>query len=107
MKVRWDKDLKGRYVAICFHDRLESPFEALKRSFTRLYGLVTLRLSGLKLIEKGDGYIVVRVWNRYMANLRASVALLEDKGEPVQAHIVLVSGTIKALRKKLSRAIEP
>ena len=108
MRAKWDRTLRARYAAICVHEGFKNDLsDLLINSFLHLYGLVTLSLSGLKIVEVGERYVVIRIWNKYLPHLRASVLMLRRGDKPIQAHVLIISGTLKALRKKLSRAIGP
>ncbi len=107
MRPKWSKNLRARYVAIHIHDKCGNPFKSLIDTYISLFGRFGLGLSGLREIRldrSGEAeLLIVRVWHKFLTMLRAAVALMECDQKPVQAHVIAVSGTIKALQKKLSK----
>ncbi len=99
--------LKRRYLAL--HVVGEQPVgkreltDALWMALLQLYGEYGASQAGLKLIEfaSKEGHAIVRCWKEAVEMLRASIAsITEIAAEPATIHVLRVSGTLKALRKK-------
>ena len=82
--------------------------EIILRALLDLFGQDGASRADLKLIEydgeKGIG--IVRCSHKHMGLVRAAIAsVVEHDGKPIAIHVVDVSGTLRALRKRLpSRA---
>ena len=79
------------------------------RSLTKLYGEYGASKAGMALVEyePEKGFAVLRCENEALTMVRAALAALTSIGETrVAVHVLAVSGTLRALRKKLSRGAE-
>jgi len=102
------KRVKRRYLAL----EVESDGVFDSKSFmdtvwgavVRLYGEYGASRTGLTLIDyDGErGFAVVRVLLSAVPMVRASLASITNvAGKPVAVHVVMMSGTLKALHKSL------
>jgi len=60
----------------------------------------------LRFIEYNpeDGYAILRCSHKALEMVRASIAAITDmRDEPAVIHIIKVSGTLKALRRKITQ----
>ncbi len=77
--------------------------DALWMALLQLYGEYGASQAGLRLIEfaSKQGYAIIRCWKEAVEMVRASVAsITEIETKPATIHVLRVSGTLKALRKK-------
>lgn len=77
--------------------------DALWIALLQLYGEYGASQAGLRLIEfaSKNGYAIIRCWKDAVTMVRASIAsITEIAAEPATIHVLRVSGTLKALRKK-------
>jgi len=77
--------------------------DTLWTALLQLYGEYGASQAGLKLIEftSRNGYAIVRCWKDAVEVVRASIAsITEIEAKPATIHVLRVSGTLKALRKK-------
>jgi len=102
------KRVKRRYLALQLEmDSMLSEKElmdAVWGSVTRLYGEVGASLTGMALIDFDVSYkiAVIRTSLETLDYVRASIACLTCiAGKTVSVHVLAVSGTIKALFKKI------
>jgi len=107
VKPKWSKRLRARYVSIHLHGECRDAYSALVDTYRNLFGEVSLGLSGLKQVKLSGNVsrevLTVRVWHTFLNNLRASVALLRCGDQPLQAHVVAVSGTVMGLEDLLRK----
>ncbi len=102
------KRTKRRYLALQV-DSTETfdqaqLMNALWNVITKLYGEHGASRTGLTLIEYNpdEKLAVIRTNNTALNMTRASIATITKIGEkPVAIHVLAISGTIKALYKKL------
>lgn len=76
--------------------------DAIWGAVTRLYGEVGASLAGLVLINYDGKSAILRVNLVAVDKVRAALAsLISIEGKNVAVHVLVVSGTIKALCRKL------
>ncbi len=99
--------VKRRYLAakvemeepIEERDLLDSVWTALSQLFGE-YGASQAELSFIRDHEQKE-YFILRCSRRALPMVRASIASITEIGEkPATVHVLRVSGTLKALRKK-------
>jgi len=102
------KRVKRRYLALqlemCGVPSERELMDAIWGSVTRFYGEVGAGLAGLALIDfdVSRKVAVVRTSLEMLDCVRASLAgLTRVEGEVVSVHVLAVSGTIKALFRKI------
>jgi RNase P/RNase MRP subunit POP5 len=101
------KTVRRRYLALQV-DSVESfssseLMNAVWNAVVKLYGECGASQAGLSLIscEPQERVAVVRVGHKAVDMVRASLASITSiAGKPAAVHVLRVSGTIKALRKK-------
>ena len=101
------KTVRRRYLALQV-DSAESfssneLMNAVWNAVTKLYGECGASQAGLSLIsyELQAKFVVIRVGHKAVEMVRASLASITSiAGKPAAIHVMRVSGTIKALRKK-------
>jgi len=101
------KTVRRRYLALQL-DSTESSnsnelMNALWNAMMKLYGECGASQAGLSLIgyDPQERIAVVRVGHKAVDMVRASLASITNiAGKPAAVHVLRVSGTIKALRKK-------
>ena len=101
------KNVRRRYLAL--HVDSAEPFSsselmnAVWNAVMKLYGEYGASQAGLSLIsyEPQERFAVMRVGHRAVEMVRASLASITSiASKPAAVHVLRVSGTIKALRKK-------
>ncbi|HDI52521.1 MAG TPA: ribonuclease P [Candidatus Bathyarchaeota archaeon] len=83
--------------------------EAIKGSVKRLYGLNGLWKLEPTLIDFDEHHRIgiVRCNHRWLPWMRASLtAITEVEGKPIALHVLRVSGTLRALRRKIKFGIK-
>lgn len=99
---------RRRYLALKIQS--EEPFNgrrimnAVEASIQRLFGEYGASQANLRLIETGsqNNQLVIRCSHTTLENVRAAVtSTIEINGKTVAIHVVGVSGTLKALFKKI------
>lgn len=94
-----------RYIAIHIHENMNREmFETLfLDTLKHLYGEIGLGSIWLKIIEyhEKSNTAIIRVDHRHVDHIRLAVSLFPYSGNKIQAHVIKISGTIKALRKSL------
>jgi len=99
--------MKRRYLAVKAES--EEPvqgkevLDAVWNALTRLFGEYGASQSGLAFIreDKQKGYFILRCLRKALPMVRASIASITEVDEkPAAIHVLRVSGTLKALRKK-------
>ncbi len=98
--------LRRRYIAFKVEGEASKRGlkEAIKKSVERLYGLNGLWKLEPTLIEfdEENQIGIVRCNHRWLPWMRAALtAITEIKGTPVALHVLRVSGTLKALKRRL------
>ena len=102
------KRVKRRYLALGIES--EGVFDSkvfmdtVWSAVVKLYGEYGASRTGLTLIDyDGErGFAVVRVLLSAVPMVRASLASITNvAGKPVAVHVVMMSGTLKALHKRL------
>lgn len=102
------KDVRRRYLALHV-DSAESfssgeLMSAVWNAVMKLYGEYGASQAGLRLIsyEPQERFGIVRVGHRNLDMVRASLASITSiESRPATVHVLRVSGTIKALKKKI------
>lgn len=104
---------RRRYILIkvdCSKTPDEKGFlSALWSSVTRLFGEYGASQADISLIEYNEGmkYAIVRCSHRALQIVRASiVAITRINNEEAAMHVLLVSGTLKSLRRKMLRILQ-
>lgn len=100
------KTFRVRYVAIHIHTNInKQTFEnILLDTLKRLYGEIGLGTIWLKIIsyDEKSNLAIIRVDHKHVDHIRSAISLFSYSGIKIQAHIIRISGTIKALHKVLS-----
>lgn len=98
---------KSRYLAVLIESEEiidERDFsEAIWRSLLRLFGIYGASKSKMQVIEYdgSKGYAVVRCLLSALRMVRCSIAtVIRIDNRPVAFHVIGISGTLKALRRK-------
>ena len=103
--------VKRRYLAV--EAEREEPLrgeevrDVVWGALTQLFGEYGASQSGLAFIRnyKQKQYFILRCSRKALPMVRASIASITEIGEkPVTIHVLRVSGTLKALRKKTASA---
>jgi len=79
--------------------------DAVWNSVLRLFGEVGASQAGLYLVsfDKETNYAVLRCSHRALPMVKAAVASITKMGnQPAAVHVLRVSGTLKALNKKVT-----
>jgi RNase P/RNase MRP subunit POP5 len=101
--------VKRRYLAV--KPESETPIhgkrvlDAVWKALTTLFGEYGASQAELALIRnhKQKDYFIIRCSRKALPMVRASIAsITEIDGKPAAFHVLRVSGTLKALRKKVS-----
>ena len=103
------RGVRRRYIAV----QLETASGVDQREFmknvwgavTKLFGEYGASQTELVLIDYDvvKGFAIIRARHTAMNMVRAALASITKIGdEPVAVHVLMVSGTLKALRKKVS-----
>jgi len=99
---------KRRYLALKLEGSLPQRASELEElvlnAIIELFGEDGAANARLKLIEydASRGVGILRCSHRHMALVRAALAAITERGgEPLAVHVVDVSGTLRALRKRL------
>jgi len=107
------KGVRYRYLAIKVESEEKFPkslfMRTLINSISRLYGLYGLSKTTLSLIEydEDERYAIIRCDHASVELVRSSVASVTKINEiPVYLRTVLISGTLKALKRKLNEAFK-
>ncbi|RJS81492.1 hypothetical protein CW709_04950 [Candidatus Bathyarchaeota archaeon] len=107
------KGVRYRYLAIKVESKERFPKDLFMRTLinavSRLYGLYGLSKTTLSLIEYNEDkrYAIIRCDHSSVDLIRSSVASVTKINEiPVYFRTVLISGTLKTLRRKLSESLE-
>ena len=105
--------LRRRYIAVKFESERsfdkDAFYDAVWASVLRLFGECNASRTELALIEYDPQMkqAILRCSLAALDLLKASiVAITEIKGEKSVAHIALVSGTLKSIRKKMKLSSE-
>ncbi len=105
------KRLKRRYLAlqIASEESINKRdfVDALWEALLKFFGEYGASQAGLRLIEyhSQNKYAIVRCLNEALQMVRASIASITEINEKHTAiHVIRVSGTLKALRKKAQLA---
>ena len=102
------KIVKRRYLAVQIdsHETFNSRefMEAVWGAISKLFGEYGASQAGLSLVDYDgtNNIVVMRTWHKTVEMVRtalASITKILDK--PVALHVLAVSGTIKALHRKL------
>lgn len=100
--------VKRRYLALEIEakDGVTSKefIDALWSAVSKLYGEYGASKTSLMLVdfEEGKKLAIIRTTNAALYMVRSALALITDIGnKPVAIHVMAVSGTLKALYKKV------
>ncbi|MFQ6073703.1 MAG: Rpp14/Pop5 family protein [Candidatus Bathyarchaeia archaeon] len=103
--------MKRRYLAVKAESKKpiqgKELLDAVWNALTRLFGEYGASQAELVFIRgpKQKNYFVLRCSRRALPMVRASIASITEIGEkPATIHVLRVSGTLKALRKKTASA---
>jgi ribonuclease P/MRP protein subunit POP5 len=101
--------VKRRYLAVKAESNEpmqgNEVLDAVWKALTQLFGEYGASQAELAFIRdyKRKGYFILRCSRRALPMVRASIASITEIGEkPATIHVLRVSGTLKALRKKVS-----
>lgn len=99
--------MKRRYLAVKAESKDpiqgKEVLDAVWNALTRLFGEYGASLAELAFIRdyRQKGYFILRCSRRSLPMVKASIASITEISEkPVVVHVLRVSGTIKALRRK-------
>ena len=102
---------RRRYLAVevfCEEQLIDErmAFNAIRETFAKLFGLVALSSANLKLVSIREwpysNVFVISCSHRCVDRVRASIALIDRvDGIRCSLRVVRVSGTIRALKKRL------
>lgn len=103
--------VKRRYLAVKAESKEpiqgKEVLDAVWSALTQLFGEYGASQSELAFIHdyKQKGYFILRCSRRALPMVKASIASITEIGEkPATIHVLRVSGTLKALRKKTASA---
>jgi RNase P/RNase MRP subunit POP5 len=106
------KVMKRRYLAVSMDssETFDSHefMNALWGAVSKLFGEYGASQAGLSLIDydEANKLVVIRTWHKTLEMVRTALAsTTQILNKPVALHVLAVSGTIKALRRKLEKAI--
>lgn len=101
------KTIRRRYLALevdsCEEVSSSEFMNAVWGAVTKLYGEVGASQAGLSLIDydQQKKTAIIRVGHKALDMVRASLASITQlSNKPAAVHVLTVSGTIKALKKK-------
>lgn len=101
------KTIRRRYLALevdsCEEVSSSEFMSSVWGAVTKLYGEVGASQAGLSLIDYDQQRktAIVRVGHKALDMVRASLASITQlSNKPAAVHVLIVSGTIKALKKK-------
>ena len=99
---------RRRYLAIYIEGAKPGGAKELEElifsSLLRLFGEVGASKASFRVVEydAGEGVAVVRCGHKHAGLVRAALAAITDVGgRPAALHVLDVSGTLRALRKRL------
>lgn len=102
------KLVKRRYLAVEIdsHETFSSHefMDAVWRAVSKLFGEYGASQAGISLIDYDETrkLVVIRTWHKTLEMVRTALASITQIGKkPVALHVLVVSGTIKALHGKL------
>jgi len=81
-------------------------WDSVMSAVLRLFGEVGVSRAALRLIhfDSGVNRVVVRCTHKALPMVRAAIASVTRIGDqPAAVHVLMVSGTLKALRRKSTR----
>jgi RNase P/RNase MRP subunit POP5 len=100
--------MKRRYLAVSIDSRETiSSYEfidALWEAVSKLFGEYGASQAGLSLIgfDEKKNLVILRTWHKTLEMVRTALAsITQIRNKFVAMHVLAVSGTIKALRRKL------
>lgn len=104
------KGVRHRYLAVKIESEKSFPknlfMKAVLNAVCRLYGIYGLSQTPISLIEykKGEKYAIIRCSHDSTDLLRSAISsITEIDGTPIYLRVIMISGTIKALRRKIGR----
>jgi RNase P/RNase MRP subunit POP5 len=104
--------MKRRYLAVSIDSyetfNSQELMNALWGAVSKLFGEYGASQAGLSLIDydETNKLVVIRTWHKTLEVVRAALAsITQILNRPVALHVLAVSGTIKALHRKLEKAI--
>ena len=108
------RERRKRYLALKAEGAIPKDARELEeivlKAILSLFGQDGASRAGLKVIEYdgGKGVGILRCFHDSMGLVRASLAsVVENEGKPLALHVVDVSGTLRALRKRLPSRARP
>ncbi|MGB9730047.1 MAG: Rpp14/Pop5 family protein [Thermoprotei archaeon] len=94
-----------RYMAIHIHENINRDMfgTIFMDTLKHLYGEIGLGTIWLKVIEYYEklNIAIIRVDHKHVDHVRLAISLFSYSGDKIQAHVIKVSGTIRALHKSL------
>ena len=106
------KVMKRRYLAVSIdsYETFNSHefMNALWGAVSKLFGEYGASQAGLSLIDydETNKLVVIRTWHKTLEMVRTALAsITQILNKPVALHVLAVSGTIKALHRKLEKTI--
>ena len=104
------KVVKRRYLAVSIdsHETFNSHefMNAVWSTVSKLFGEYGASQTGISLIDYDETkkLVIVRTWHNTLEMIRTALASVTQIGnKQVALHVLAVSGTIKALRKKTEK----
>jgi len=106
------KVMKRRYLAVSIDSRetfsSNEFMNALWGAVSKLFGEYGASQAGLSLIDydETNKRVVIRTWHKTLEMVRTALAsITQILNKPVALHVLAVSGTIKALDRRLEERI--
>ncbi len=103
--------MRRRYLALKLEsaEKFEAKefLDALWSAILRLYGEYGASKTGLALVDYDEerGLAIIRVAHTELEKVRAAIATItEINTKPAAVHVLTVSGTLRALQRKLEQA---
>ena len=104
------KGVRHRYLAVKIESEKSFPknifMKAVLNSICRLYGIYGLSRTPISLIEykTDEKSAILRCSHDSTDQLRSAISsITEIEGTPVYLRVIMISGTIKALKRKISK----
>ena len=92
-------------ITVDGHFNKGDSMDALWEMVFKLFGEVGASKTGLSLvrgIDLGEDFLVVKCFHNSLSNVRAAVAAVtEINGSRAMMRVIAISGTLRALRKKV------
>jgi RNase P/RNase MRP subunit POP5 len=104
--------MKRRYLAVSIDSNeafnSHEIMNAVWAAVSKLFGEYGASQAGLSLIDydETNKLVVIRTWHTTLETVRTALASITHiLNKPVALHVLAVSGTIKALHRRLEKAV--